>query len=263
MRAYLAVVDARFRSLLQYRAAAAAGFATQLFWGLIRVMIFAGFYHSSTTRQPMSYPDAVTYIWLGQAFLAMFPWNVDSDIRAMIRSGNVAYEMLRPLDLYAFWFSRVLAFRTAPVVLRAVPMFIIAGLLFGMKLPPAMASFGLWVASMVGMLALSCAITTLLSMSLLWTISGDGLTRIAPGFVMVLSGILVPIPLMPNWVQPIMYALPFRGVCDTPFRIYTGNMPVAEAIPAIVQQFAWAAILIALGRLTLARGLRKLVVQGG
>lgn len=263
MRAYLAVVDARFRSLLQYRVAAAAGFGTQLFWGLIRVMVFTGFYHSSTAHQPLSYPDAVTYLWLGQAFLAMFPWNVDNDIRALIRSGNVAYELLRPLDLYAFWFSRVLAFRTAPVILRAVPMFIVAGLLFGMKLPPTPESLGLWVVSMVGMLALSCAITTLLTLSLLWTISGDGITRIMPGVVVLLSGMLVPIPLMPKWAQPILYALPFRGVCDTPFRIYSGNMPVAEAIPAIAQQFLWAVILILIGRLALSRGLRKLVLQGG
>ena len=263
MRSYLAVVDARFRSLLQYRAAAAAGFGTQLFWGLIRVMVFTGFYHSSNARQPLSYPDAITYLWLGQAFLAMFPWNVDNDIRALIRSGNVAYELLRPLDLYAFWFSRVLAFRTAPVILRAAPMFIVAGLLFGMKLPPSMASFGLWIVSMLGMLALSCAITTLLTLSLIWTISGDGVIRIAPGFVTLLSGMLIPIPLMPKWAQPVLYALPFRGVCDTPFRIYTGNMPPAEAIPTIVQQFVWAVVLVALGRLALARGLRRLEVQGG
>ena len=43
MRAYWAIFSARFRALLQYRAAAAAGCVTQVFWGLIRVMIFAGF----------------------------------------------------------------------------------------------------------------------------------------------------------------------------------------------------------------------------
>ena len=40
MRAYTAVMSARLREALQYRAAAVAGMVTQLFWGLIRVMIF-------------------------------------------------------------------------------------------------------------------------------------------------------------------------------------------------------------------------------
>lgn len=263
MRSYFAVVDARFRSLLQYRLAAFAGFGTQLFWGLIRMMIFMAFYDSTTAHQPLSRADAITYVWLGQAFLAMFPWNVDGDLRMMIRSGNVAHDLLRPLDMYNFWFSRILAMRTAPVILRAAPMFLVAGLFFGMQQPPSWTSLGLWVLSMAGMLALSCAITALLTLSLLWTISGEGITRIAPAVVSLLSGMLIPIPLMPKWAQPIVLALPFRGVCDTPFRIYTGNMGLEEAIPAILQQFVWAAVLIALGRLVLARGLRRLVVQGG
>ena len=263
MRAYLAIIDARFRSLLQYRIAAAAGFGTQLFWGLIRVMIFAGFYASTNAHQPISRQDAITYLWLGQAFLAMFPWNIDSELSQLVRSGNVAYELLRPLDLYSFWFSRILAFRTAPVILRAVPMFIVAGLLLGMQLPPSMTSAGLWLLSMVGALALSCAITAILTLSLLWTISGEGVVRIAPGLVTLLSGMLIPIPMMPKWAQPIVYALPFRGVCDTPYRIYTGNIPPPEALPAIGQQFVWALVLIVLGRVLFARGIGRLVVQGG
>jgi hypothetical protein len=66
--------------LLQYRAAAVAGFGTQVFWGLMRIMIFEAFYRSSSADQPMTFPQVVTYVWLGQAMLAMFPWNVDADI---------------------------------------------------------------------------------------------------------------------------------------------------------------------------------------
>ena len=69
MSAYVAVVKARFRMLLQYRTAALAGFGTQLFWGLIRVMLFDAFYRSSSAPQPMSYPQTVTYLWLVQAML--------------------------------------------------------------------------------------------------------------------------------------------------------------------------------------------------
>ena len=39
MSAYAAVFAARFRVLLQYRAAALAGLGTQVFWGLVRVAI--------------------------------------------------------------------------------------------------------------------------------------------------------------------------------------------------------------------------------
>ena len=37
---------------------------------------------------------------------ALTMWNIDQDVREMIRNGTVAYEMLRPLDLYGLWYSR-------------------------------------------------------------------------------------------------------------------------------------------------------------
>ena len=89
MKPYLSLLSARFRVLLQYRAAAIAGFGTQLFWGLIRMMIFQSFYDSSSAPQPLNRADAVTYIWLGQAMLHLLPWNLDPDIRGMVRNGTV------------------------------------------------------------------------------------------------------------------------------------------------------------------------------
>ena len=118
MRGYRAVISARFRMLLQYRAAAAAGFGTQLVFGLIHLAVLGAFYAVSTRAQPMAFDQVIAYVWLGQAMLGMLPWNVDSEVRQLIRTGNVVYELLRPLDLYAFWYSRAVAMRTAPTLLR-------------------------------------------------------------------------------------------------------------------------------------------------
>ena len=88
MRAYLTVLKARFRTLLQYRAAAWAGFGTQTFFGLIRVMIFTGFFASTTKKQPMSFDQVISYIWLGQALFALIPFREDTEIASLIRSGT-------------------------------------------------------------------------------------------------------------------------------------------------------------------------------
>jgi ABC-2 type transport system permease protein len=42
-RPYLAVLAGRFQLTLPYRAAAAAGFLTQAWFGILRVLIFAAF----------------------------------------------------------------------------------------------------------------------------------------------------------------------------------------------------------------------------
>ena len=103
VRQYAAVMKAHFLSHLQYRAAAWAGIGTQLFFGMIKVMIFTGFFQSSLKTQPMTYNQVINYLWLGQALLMILPFRADRELAALIRTGNVAYELSRPVDLYKPW----------------------------------------------------------------------------------------------------------------------------------------------------------------
>ncbi|MBN1348724.1 ABC transporter permease [candidate division KSB1 bacterium] len=263
MKAYWAIFSARFRVLLQYRTAAIAGFGTQLFWGFIRMMIFTAFYQSTTVAQPMTLRETIIYIWLGQALLLLLPWNMDREIANTIVTGNVVYELVRPLDLYWHWFCRVIAMRTAPVLFRAVPMFLVAGLFLGLEPPPSWASAGVFLLSAFSALLLSGAITTLSSISLFWTISGEGIFRFLPSISVIFSGLIVPLPLFPDWAQPIVNFLPFRGIMDVPFRLYMGNFSPEQAPQLILHQLVWTAALVVLGRILLAKGVRRIVIQGG
>ena len=48
LRPYRAAFASRFLQMLQYRTAAWAGFATQCWWGGIKVMVLAAFYGSAS-----------------------------------------------------------------------------------------------------------------------------------------------------------------------------------------------------------------------
>ena len=263
MRGYLAILRARFLALLQYRAAALAGMSTQLFWGLIRVMIFEAFYRSSSAAQPMPLAHVISYVWLGQAFLGLQPWGVDRDVRDQIRTGSVAYELLRPLDLYTLWYSRAVALRCAPTLLRSVPLLVLAGLFLGLQAPPSWSALGGFLLALGGAVLLSSAFTVLLNTTLMWTVAGEGITQLVFSLILVLSGMVVPLPLFPDWVQPVLQSLPFRGLADAPFRLYTGHLAPGDVIPVVTHQIIWATALALAGRALLAAGKRRLVVQGG
>lgn len=263
MGPYRAIISARFRTLLQYRAAALAGIGTQLFFGYVRIAVYDGFYRSSTAPQPMTYDQVVSYVWLGQALLLLVMFGVEGDIAAMIRSGAVAYEMTRPIDLYNVWFCRCFSARAAPLLMRCMPILVIAGLFLGLQAPASAGAAVLFVASILLALLLASAMVTLITLSLLWTISGEGVHRLAPAMIFFFSGIVIPLPLFPAWCQPILNALPFRGLIDVPFRIYLGHIGAHDAAVAMAQQVMWIAALVLLGRWLLSRGLKRLVVQGG
>lgn len=263
MKPYLSIFSMRSRALFQYRAAVAAGASTQIFWGLIRVMIFGAFFASTKATLPLSYSEVVTYIWIGQAIIALLPWGVDSDIRQTISSGQVAYEFVRPIDLHTSWFVRSLAMRGIPTLMRATIIFVIAGLFLNL-LPPAdihaCLAFGLTI---LGAWFLSAAITNFMCVTLLWTISGEGVTRLMPAFVNFFSGNIIPLAFFPDWFQPVLKVLPFRGLVDVPIQFYLGRFSFSQLPYELFFQCTWALAFYSAGHALVQLAKKRIEVQGG
>jgi ABC-2 type transport system permease protein len=183
----------------------------------------------------------------------------------------VAFELVRPVDLYWMWFARTLAFRTARASLRCTPILVLAMAIFpfiglerwALPLPPTPGAGALFFCSLFGLVLLSTAITMLLHVNLLHALTGLGANQIMPSLVFLLSGLTVPLPFYPDWLQPFLQLQPLRGLGDVPYRIYTGHIGLAAGVRDVLQQLAWSAALIALGRWLLARATRRIVVQGG
>src|SRR5215472_14196959 len=196
IRPYLAVFAGRLQVMLQYRTAAIAGFITQLWFGIIRILIFAAFYAGGAVHAPMSLGNVVTYTWLGQAFLVFLPWAADPDVAEMVRTGAVAYERLRPVDTYAWWYMRALAYSVARALPRAALMFAFAAALLPMiglgkwslAPPPSLAAAGLFVASGVGMVLLSASIVLAINIIIVRTLDDRGPNLLVASFVNLLSG---------------------------------------------------------------------------
>lgn len=262
LTAFWAIARARFLSLLQYRTAAAAGAFTQIVFGLIRIMIFEAFYRSSVGDQPLTLEQTITYIWLGQALFALQPYTIDADLRNGIMTGGVVFDLVKPLNLHSFWLARSVSNRLAPCLLRILPVLIFASF-YGLK-PPAGwyegCAFGL---ALFGALAVSSGLSTLISTTLIWTIAGDGVSRLFVAMSYLFSGLIIPLALFPDWAQSLLAILPFRAMADTPFNAYLGRIPPNEMGMALAHQWGWAIGLTLLGRWITGRAVRRIVTQGG
>jgi ABC-2 type transport system permease protein len=267
MKPYISIWKMRFINGLQYRSAALAGLATQLFFGFIFIMIFVAFYTQSTLSQPISLKDIVAYIWLQQAFLAFIMlWFRDNEIFQLITSGNIAYELCRPCGIYEYWYAKLIAQRLSNAVLRCLPVLFVAFYIpqpYRMGLPPSFGSFALFIASLLIGLFLIVSISMMIYISVFWTMSPIGSTLMIAVTGEFFAGLIIPVPLMPSWLQNIANALPFRWTADFPFRVYSGQIPENQALWGILIQLLWLAALIGIGKLCMRTALRQVVVQGG
>lgn len=267
MKKYMSFFRMRFICGLQYRSAAYAGIVTQFAWGFMEILMFRAFYMGNPDAFPMEFSQLSSYIWLQQAFLALFmTWFLEVDIFSSISSGNVAYELVRPMDLYQMWFTKNLAGRLSKAVLRCIPILAVAAFLpqpYGLSLPQGMIEFAFFMLSMFLGLMVVVAFCMVIYIITFYTLSPMGVRVIAVAMVEFFSGAIVPLPFLPDKVRFIFELLPFASMQNIPLRIYAGHISGWNMLWGILLQVFWLVVLIAAGRVMMNNALKKVIIQGG
>jgi len=267
MKSYLSYFKLKFKTGLQYRAAAIAGISTQIFFGLTYLCVYIAFYESDSSNLPMELSHLVSYLWLNQCFFSLiYMWYKDKDILGLIKTGNIAYELCRPLNLYMMWVSKILGERLSNVLLRFLPVMLFALILpspFNLDLSITLPRLILFLLSF-GLSAILVTVLILLyHIICLFTLDEKGVVNMFMVTSDILSGLTIPIPFFPSYLQKITNVLPFRYVSDFPFRLYVGNISMNEGFNGIIVQLIWIIILVIIGNVLMKKALKKAVIQGG
>lgn len=246
-----------------YRAANLAGFATNLFFGILRASVLTAVVGARGEEAGYSVQDALTFAALTQAFLSfmfMFGW---WDLIRVIKSGDVSTILLRPVDMFAWWWWQDVGRALVQGLWRGLPILVIFELLYGLTYPP---SLGHWLALpfsiLLGLLT-SFAWRYLVSLTAFWTRDAMGIGRLAWGVSNVLSGFLIPLAFFPEWLAVLARFTPFPTMVNTPVEVYLGLVSGTGLLAAVLAQAFWAAFTIALCYVVQTAGLRKLVIHGG
>jgi ABC-2 type transport system permease protein len=257
----------RFIAGLQYRAAALAGVSTQFIWGAMEILMYKAFYEVNADAFPMTFEALSSYIWLQQAFLALFmTWFLENEIFQTITEGGIAYELCRPVDIYNMWFIRSMANRLSKGVLRCMPILIFAAFLpkpYGMRLPiDSKAGFYFLITAILGFLVV-VAFCMLVYIITFFTLSPVGVRIVAVSLVEFFAGSVIPLPFLPDKIRRIIELLPFASMQNVPLRIYSGDIFGSDIYTRIVLQIFWLYVLVWMGKKLTNTALKQVVVQGG
>jgi len=267
VKQYLSFFRMRLLAGLQYRVAALAGIATQVVWGFLEVMLYRAFYLTAPELLPMDMQALSSYIWMQQALFGL--WNVyawEKELFESVQTGTVAYELVRPTDIYAMWTARGLGLRLSRCALRILPVLIVGILMpapFGLRLTISPAMFGLFLIS-TGLTLWLCVSFGMLCYSLtFYVVDPKGIITFIPAVCELLSGDLLPLPFFPEKLRRFAELSPFGSLQNVPLRIFGGDIAGAQLLPSVALQLFWCITLTATGYYLLNRGLRRLCVAGG
>lgn len=266
MKSYLSYFKLRFITNITYRADAIAGIITQMFFGLIYIMVYLAFY-SSGGKEPMNWQELVNYIWLQQAFFALiFPYEKDYELLEMIKNGNIAYELIRPQNFYFKWYIKILSKKLVSTILRFSPVILLGLILpypYHLSLPISISNFIIFIIALILALLLITSLTLIIHILTMFTLDEKGLMTTYSVIAEIFMGGTIPIPFFPLWLQKISNYLPFHFIGDFPFRIYSGSIPLSEGYNLLLGSFIWLIIIMLIGYQISKLSLRKAVVQGG
>jgi ABC-2 type transport system permease protein len=238
-------------------------FFVQIIAMIIFVAFWRAIYAEEATIAGLSLQQTLNYILLAQIFeTVLHSPSMIYRFGALLRQGEMAITLLRPLDFQASEYVSNVAEVVMDLILK-LPMLIIALLFFDLRLP---ASPAVWVAFMVTLAlghALLFCFEWILACLAFYITEIWGLSVLRFGVSLFLGGTLVPLVMMPEWLRQITAALPFAQALYTPVALLTGITPLSAAPRVWLTQLIYLLVLLVLSRLVFSVAVRKITVQGG
>jgi ABC-2 type transport system permease protein len=264
---YLAVLGMAFKRQLAYRTANLAGFGTNAFFGLLRASLFLALFSSDTPQTISGYDlqAAATYTWVTQALImivSLWGW---WDIETSIRTGDVVTDLSRPFSYVGYWLARDYGRAAYYVLFRGLPSLAFGQLTLagGLRWPNDPATWLALTISLILASTVSFAFRFLLNVSAFWTTDARGLGAMLTAVVLFLGGFVVPLRFFPDWLQPLLLALPFAAIIQVPTDIFVGRLTGVAIVQALASQALWVVVFLALAQGITNLAFRRVSLQGG
>jgi len=173
-----------------------------------------------------------------------------------IQRGRLSTELLRPIHPLHSDVAYFAGWKFVEIVLW-LPIAVILALIFKPTLNPTWLQvvvffFAIWGAYLIRTMFLS-----LLGMITFWTTRVGAIYELYFALELILSGRLVPMSLMPDWVQKTSMYLPFQWTFFFPINSLVGTPTTAELLGGLGIQLAWIAGGILLVNLVWHLGIRR------
>jgi ABC-2 type transport system permease protein len=161
-----------------------------------------------------------------------------------IREGQLTSDLLRPVHPLHRDIAYFAGWKVVVIVLW-IPLAVGLSLVFHPTLSPNPQQVVAFALAIWGAYLLRTMFQESLGMLCFWTTRGAAIFDLWMTTELLLSGRLVPLPLMPDWVQEISRYLPFQWAFYFPIQCLVGNYSNVELVRGIGAQVLW--ILVGLG----------------
>ena len=239
----------------------------QLFVQIISLVIFVAFWEAVYTRQDtiggLGLQQTLNYIILAQIFIpTVTSSNVLFYFGEVMREGRIGIDLLRPMDFQGAQYVSHLS-NIAVSLFVQIPLAVIAWLMFRFQIPADPALLPAFVLTLLLGTSLVFFFDWIIGCLAFYTTEVWGLMVLRFGVATFFSGSLIPLTMMPEWLQGIANAMPFSQALYVPVALISGILPLTDMPRIWLIQMGSLVLLILASRAFFQYSVRRVTVQGG
>lgn len=262
---YTALLKMEMEKAMAYRFSFFISFLAQIVKTLVMLAVWIAVYQKRETIAGFSYSMMITYLLISQSVNNIYGFMNDAErpISQKIRKGTIGFDLMKPVGFVAARMAENIG-KTILQVIFAVIMFVIFKLFMPILALPSSVFHGFMFILSLAAGYLIMTFTSLMSgLFSFWLMNDWGLRNAKNAIIQFFSGALIPLAMLPGWMQTVMNVLPFKGIVYVPTMIYMGQYSINETLLQIGLQVAWCIVLYGLTKLTFSLAIRRISINGG
>lgn len=178
-----------------------------------------------------------------------------------IQHGQLSAELLRPMHPIHNDVAYFAGWKVVVIVLW-LPLAAFLAWIFRPSLNPSWLQVGVFFLAIWGAYLIRTMLLSLLGMITFWTTRVGAIYELFFAAELILSGRLVPMPLMPAWVQGLSNFLPFQWTFYYPIEALVGHYTTQELSLGLVSQLFWILLGILCVNFVWKLGIRRFSAVG-
>ena len=162
-----------------------------------------------------------------------------------IREGELSAALLRPLHPIHDDIAGFAGWKVVTIILW-LPIAAVLWIAFDPSIDLRAAEIAAFCVAIWGAYLIRTMFLTSLGMVTFWTTRVSALFELVVGIELLLSGRLVPLPLMPAWAEDVANVLPFKWSFYFPIQTLVGDLSNRELLEGLGIQLLWIIVLTGL-----------------
>ena len=179
-----------------------------------------------------------------------------------IREGQLSGQLLKPLHPIHYDLAGFAGWKLV-VILLWLPIAAVLTVAFKPTLHVTLLKAVVFFFAIWGAYLIRSMVVTIVGMACFWTTRVSALFELFFVSELLLSGRLVPLSLMPAWVEGVARFLPFQWTFQFPILALAGNLSTGELITGLGMQALWIGVSAMLFRFAWRAAIRRYTAVGG